>query len=104
MSDGLCRLQNAPQIVVAVARTLQFYLSQSDVQLSAQTQQQVVAVAVVMTMLMTTAIIMLHFWLTPLQISSCMKAWSATFGVDSIMQSLSGQDAAAIAAFQAILQ
>ena len=56
-----CLLQCAQQIVVAVARTMQFYQSQSDVQLSAQTQAQ---------------------------ISSSMKAWSASFGVEGMMQVL----------------
>jgi hypothetical protein len=37
-------LQHAQQVVVAVARTMHFYLSQSDVHLSAQTHQQVVVV------------------------------------------------------------
>ena len=41
-SDSLRRVQNAQQVVVAVARTLQFYMSQSDVQMGAQTQLQVV--------------------------------------------------------------
>jgi hypothetical protein len=39
-----------------------------------------------------------------LQISRCMKAWAATFGCDSIMQSLSGQVPAVQAAFQALIQ
>ena len=39
-------LQNAPQVVVAVARTVQFYIGQSEVQMSAQTQQQVMPSAV----------------------------------------------------------
>ena len=38
-----CLLQCAQQIVVAVARTMQFYGGQSDVQLGAQTQQQVLS-------------------------------------------------------------
>jgi hypothetical protein len=44
--DSFCLLlQSAPQVVVAVARTIQFYSVQSDVQLNAHTHQQVVAAA-----------------------------------------------------------
>lgn len=40
--DSFC-FQSAPQVVVAVARTIQFYSAQSDVQLNEHTHQQVVA-------------------------------------------------------------
>jgi hypothetical protein len=63
-------VQNAQQVVVAVARTLQFYSGQSDVQMSAQTQQQVVdvvavavvvvAVVVVVVVVVTTTVTTTH--------------------------------------------
>jgi hypothetical protein len=42
--------------------------------------------------------------ITLAQISSCMKAWSAAFGVESMTQSLNGQSPAVQAAFQALIQ
>jgi hypothetical protein len=88
--------------VVAVARTIQFYSVQSDVQLNAHTHQQVVAAA----WLMAAAwlIYMRVAQLITPQISSCMKAWVATFGMEGMMQSLGGQTQEVQAAFKTLFQ
>ena len=85
---------------------MRFYMGQSDVQLSAQTLQQVIVIVIIiiivfitmMTMMMTA--IVLNF----IQIASFMKAWCGTFGVEGIMQSLGGEGEDVRAAFNALLQ
>jgi hypothetical protein len=89
-------LQSAPQVVVAVARTIQFYSVQSDVQLNAHTHQQVVAAARLIYVRSTQLIIP--------QISSCMKAWVSTFGMEGMMQSLGGETQEVQAAFNTLFQ
>ena len=85
---------------------MRFYMGQSDVQLGAQTLQQVIVIVIiiiiviitVMTMMMTA--ILLNF----IQIASFMKAWCGTFGMEGIMQSLGGEGEDVRAAFNALLQ
>ena len=75
-------------------------MSQSDVQLSAQTLQQVIVIVIITMMTMMMTAIVLNF----IQIASFMKAWCGTFGVEGIMQSLGGEGEDVRAAFNALLQ
>ena len=40
----------------------------------------------------------------PLQISSCMKAWAASFGMEGMMQSLGGETQEVQQAFKTLFQ
>ena len=79
--------------MLAVARTIWFYQTQSHLQLGAQVLAQVMAT--------TTSS---SICLTLLQIAHYMKMWSDSFAMDGVMRSLDGEGEAVQAAFRSLFQ